>query len=175
MIIGLAGYAQTGKDTAAKALFSMSFTRFAFADILKDEVNDMLYAVGIADDTHNEEQKKFWRDFLVFWGRKRRQIQADYWITQLEKEIRLNNHRCKDVVITDVRYLNEVNWILESGGQIIRLHRPGFNAANEEERLSFMVIDQAILHSVTNVDNDGSIEDLHNKIKSLDFLNPKGA
>ena len=170
MIIGIAGYAQTGKDTAAKAL--VGFTRYAFADILKDEVNDMLYAVGVSDNTHNDEQKKFWRDFLVFWGAKRRKMQADYWISELNKALIISRHRIKNVVITDVRYLNEVNWILDQGGKIIRLHRPGVSAANEEERLSFMIIDQAVLHSVTNIDNDGAIEDLHDKIKSLDFLKP---
>jgi len=167
MIIGIAGYAQTGKDTAATALIDLGFKRHAFADRLKDEVNWMLEAVGHVIDTHKEDEKKSWRDFLVFWGAKMRKIRPDYWVEHLHKSI-----STKDVVITDVRYLNEVNWILNQGGTIIRLHRPGVTAANEEERMSFMIIDQAILHSVINIDNEGTIEDLHSKIKALDFLKP---
>ena len=175
MIIGLAGYAQVGKDTAAKALIDRGFTRFAFGDILKREVNDMLYAVGITDNVYNEEKKKFWRDFLVFWGAKRRAISKDYLITQIDQDINLRNDNLvnRGVVITDVRYLNEVKWIQERGGKVIWIHRPEYPPANKEEILSFYAIRQQAT-DIIDLDNNGTIEELHNKIKSLDFLNPQG-
>lgn len=166
MIIGLAGYAQVGKDTAAKVLIEQGFSRFAFADILKREVNDMLSAVGIADNVHNEERKKFWRDMLVFWGAKRRAISRDYWVTQLEESIRNWNLVGHDIVITDVRYLNEVKWIQEQGGKVIWIHRPEYPPANDEESLSFYAIRQQAT-DITHLDNDGTIEELHNKIKDV--------
>ena len=66
-----------GKDTAAQALIEQGFTRFAFADILKREVNDMLYVAGFNANFNEIEDKRFWRDLLVFWGAKRRAISKD--------------------------------------------------------------------------------------------------
>ena len=172
MIIGLAGYAQVGKDTAAQALIKQGFTRFAFADILKREVNDMLRAVEIRDDVHDEEQKKFWRDLLVFWGAKRRSISKDYWITQLEQDIQLQELVEHDIVITDVRYMNEVEWVQEQGGKVIWIHRPGYCPVNGEENMSFNVIRRRA-RDITHINNNGTIEELHNNIKSLDIVAPQ--
>ena len=159
-----------GKDTAAEALIDRGFTRFAFADILKQEVNDMLSAVGVTDNVHNEEQKKFWRDLLVFWGRKRRQINKDYWITQLERDMDFHPKRNRRAVISDVRYMNEVNWVQEQGGKVIWIHRPGYQPTNEEENMSFDVIRQQAW-DIINLDNNGTIEELHKKV--LDIVAPQ--
>lgn len=166
-IIGIAGYAQVGKDTAGRGLVEAGFQRFAFADVLKDEVNAMLRAVGIADDTHQELQKKFWRDFLVFWGAKRRAISPDYWIGKLEASIRSLH---VNIVITDVRYLNEVKWIESLGGQVIYLSRPGYGPANEEEKQSFDAIRSSA--NLVEVCNDASIPGLWSKVAKL--ISPTG-
>ena len=173
MLIGLAGYAQVGKDTAAEALIEQGFTRFAFADTLKREVNDMLRAVGFNVNFNEIEDKRFWRDLLVFWGAKRRAISKDYWITQLEQDIHLRELVEHDIVITDVRYMNEVEWVQEQGGKVIWIHRPGYYPANEEENMSFNVIRQRA-RNIINLDNNGTIEELHNNIKSLDIVAPQG-
>ena len=174
MLIGLAGYAQVGKDTAAEALIEQGFTRFAFADTLKREVNDMLRAVGFNVNFNEIEDKKFWRDLLVFWARKMRSIDRDYWITQLYQNINLRNDNLVDrgVVITDVRYMNEVEWVQEQGGKVVWIHRPGYYPANEEENMSFNVIRQRA-RNIINLDNNGTIEELHNNIKSLDIVAPQ--
>ena len=74
-------------------------------------------------------------------------------------------------MITDVRYINEVNWVQEQGGKVIWIHRPGYYPVNEEENLSFNVIRRRAT-DITHIDNNSTIEDLHNKIKSLDIKNP---
>ena len=132
----------------------------------------MLRAVGINVDFNEIEDKKFWRDLLVFWGRKCRQINKDYWVTQLEQDIQLRELVEHDIVITDVRYLNEVEWVQEQGGKVIWIHRPGYYPANEEENLSFNVIRQRA-RNIINLDNNSTIEELHNNIKSLDIVAPQ--
>jgi hypothetical protein len=45
------------------------------------------------------------------------------------------------VVVTDVRYKNEVAAILARGGKVVRLHRPGLGPANREEERSIAEIE----------------------------------
>ena len=115
MILGLCGYARVGKDTLCEQL--QNFQRVAFADILKLQVKQMLKVCGIEADLWGEDKEQ-WLDMLVFWGRKMRSRERDYWIKQLytrHAEAIQNDRVC----ITDVRYLNEANWVREHGGLVI--------------------------------------------------------
>ena len=137
-LIGLCGYAQTGKDTLGKMLIEKEgYKRYAFADALKKEVRSMLRELVIRADFNNPEDKAKWRDFLVFWGAKRRQMDRNYWIDVLDILIDFN----KPSVITDVRYLNEVEWIKEKGGEVYRIKREGYGPDNAEEEMSFSTIE----------------------------------
>lgn len=134
MLVGLCGYSKVGKDALAKEL--QNYERFAFADVLKKEVTKMLEKIGIEADLWGED-KEFWRDFLVFWGRKRRQIDRDYWIKQLI--MNMGSLEDRRIIITDVRYPNEVRFI-QSHGIVLGLDRPGYKPANEEEAISIKEI-----------------------------------
>lgn len=170
MLIGICGYARVGKDTAAEGL--KNFEKFSFATNLKDEVNIMLNSVLLDEvDMFEEEDKMKWREFLVFWGALRRRQAADYWVRMLDFQLKMSPFKNK--VITDVRYLNEVRYILDNGGYIIRLHRPGYKPANEEEHMSFAKIDNWLCSKtelwdklVFRIDNDSSIEHLHEGVKT---------
>ena len=131
MIIGIAGYSKVGKDTLCERL--QNYERHAFADVLKQQVTTMLKQVGIEVDLWGEDKEK-WRDMLVFWGRKMRSIDIDYWVKQLY--MRTGQDTEKRICITDVRYPNEVRWIKSKGGIVIGLERPGYGPANEEEAIS---------------------------------------
>ena len=135
MIIGLCGYSKVGKDTLCEQL--QNYERYAFADVLKHEVTVMLRAVGIEADLWGADKEE-WRDLLVFWGRKRRAQDRDYWIKQLY--IRMGPDIDKRVCITDVRYPNEVRWIKGKNGVVLGIERPDFYAANEEEGMTIREI-----------------------------------
>jgi hypothetical protein len=165
-IIGLCGYARAGKDTLAKAIIGERtgwyFSRFAFADELKDDVSkamrkalnaagqpvDMIYVAGIMSN-----KKEQIRPMLVGWGAGMRAIDPGHWIKRLEQMMRLTLARpidppsacasgrynpgfqrmtCRSV-ITDVRYLNEADWVRSLGGLVVWIERPGVFAANDEE------------------------------------------
>ena len=166
MIIGLCGYAQTGKDSLY-LMVQDKFKRFAFADLLKGEVISMLERVGINADFGSAEEKTFWRDMLVFWGRKQRQIDPDYWVDKVlcASDFEQVFHD-NDVIITDVRYQNEVNKIMELGGQVIRIRRPDFEANNEEELTTISIIDRKHPELPVLV-NDGSMEKLRDNFLGM--------
>lgn len=162
MKVGLCGYAQTGKDTAAEHL--VNYQRFAFADGLKTDASKMLAAIGIAADWRDGAFKARWRPLLVALGAGMRASHPDYWIKRLIYSIVTAGIGPRDnIVITDVRYANEVQWILGQRGVVVRVDRPDYGPANEEEERSFFEI-ESMYGSMPRVMNDGTPADLAQKV-----------
>lgn len=161
MIVGFCGYARVGKDTAASRF--VEYERAAFADRLKCEVLTMLKAIGIEPDFNNPEDKEHWRWLLVDWGAHRRSTDPDYWVKQLF--LRIAPIADKRIMITDVRYPNEVAWIHKHGGLVIGIDRPGYQAANDEERNS--ISDINVKFDLPWIVNDGSPADLEKQIRKI--------
>lgn len=187
MIIGLSGYARSGKDEAAKGLVELGFQRVAFADRLREFLYTLNPAVFPAkyvsfsplEETHAQTvqwviDKYGWddyknspwgpgvREFLQRLGTEcgRELIGQNVWVDAALKQC-YSDH--EGYVITDARFENEAQGIRARGGIIVRITRPGVTAANahvSETALDAWPFDAYI-------DNDGSIEDLHRKIHEV--------
>jgi len=141
MIIGLSGYARSGKDSVAEYLVQHhGFTRLAFADNLKQllyDVNPIILSGGdervqsFVDYFGWDESKKIpeVRELLQRLGESARErIGQDVWINAVLKEA----EGLDRVVISDVRYQNEANAIrFDAGGKLIRIIRYGVSSAND--------------------------------------------
>ena len=79
-IVGLCGYAKSGKDTAAEVLVRRGWARYAFADELKA---DLERAIGKPLVGMCPEEKEHWRPLMVEYGRVRRAQNVDYWVARL--------------------------------------------------------------------------------------------
>lgn len=151
MIVGLIGLAGAGKDTAALALTSIGYRRLAFADQLKYLAAQMGWN-GVKD----EKGRKLLQDL----GMAARQYNPNVWIE------RVANHPAftykNPMVITDVRFANEAEWVLKNGGILIRIVRIGLECDSHisETKQAEIAVDY-------EVSNDGSIEELHNKILAI--------
>ena len=143
-IIGICGYARSGKDTAAKGLIEDGWRRVAFADGLKSDVMSALVESAKRANLpktmwpqwrilEDPELKEKFRPLLVEYGRAMRALNPDYWIRRLAHCFVKGSGK---FVITDVRYANEAAWIREHGGAVIRVVRPMALAANSEEENS---------------------------------------
>lgn len=126
MLLGLCGYAGAGKDAVGSILTRRGYRRFAFADRLKQ----------VAHDRHgwNGEKDAPGRRLLQTLGEwYRREVSPSYWIDQLESAMEAEGYIAMwdNIVITDVRYLNEVEWIRSHGGRLWHVTRPGIEAAND--------------------------------------------
>lgn len=144
-LIGLCGYAQSGKDTAAANM--PNWHRFAFADALKADLLTLLADVGcnLSDADHKAKA----RPLLVAWGATARAFCPAYWIERLFRAVDFAQR--DRVVISDVRYPNEVLEILARGGQVVRIERPGIGPANSEEARSIGEIERMFcLPRITN-------------------------
>ena len=165
MLIGLCGYARCGKDSVADCM--KGFKKLAFATALKREVQRMLdVSSEKGGSVVDDKDKAKYRPMLVAWGQIKRNIKPDYWIRKLATTY--NRVCAEDIVITDVRYKNEIDWIHQMNGIVIMIARPGVGPANDEERRSFGEI---LAGDKTGIDytivNDGSLADLKLKTKAL--------
>lgn len=166
VIIGLSGYAQSGKDTVAGILVRQcGFQRVAFADTIRDfamaanplipywdghfPLARVINAVGYDEAKHNPEVRRFLQDL----GMAMRKISVDAWVNAAMRKVDASE---QPVVITDVRFPNEVDAIRARDGFMVRIHRPGVGQVNghvSETALDGHDMDFALV-------NSGTIEDL---------------
>ena len=168
MIIGISGFARSGKDT-----FGLSMQRIlkaykinaeinAFANILKQDIDSFLKEkFNISAFTKNDKEKFLIRPMLVAYGESKRIQNSNYWIDQIEEKT-----KNKLTIITDVRYENEAKWIIDNGGFLINLNRQKndgtyIEAPNQQEAENAPKV--ASLASFTivwqTVENKGLIDD----------------
>ena len=168
MIVGLTGYAQSGKDTVAEILSRRyGFVRIAFADKIRDVAYDLnpIVKPGLrlkdAVDEMGWEKAKIRipevRTTLQNLGMACREHLDDrIWVNQALRKFEAEKH----VVITDVRFTNEADWLRLNGAQIWRIRRTGIDAANDhvsESQLDGYKVDQIFL-------NGGTLEDLEHLV-----------
>lgn len=136
-LIGLSGYAGSGKDTAAAGLVAAGWQRRAFAD----RVRQVVYATdpiildgrkvaslaGMVDRIGWDEAKRHAqvRALLQQLGQAvRDQCGQDTWVRPVLAD------RTGPTVISDVRYPNEAEAIRTAGGLVCRIVRPGVGPVN---------------------------------------------
>lgn len=109
--------------------------RFAFADVLKKECDPLLKLnAGISSFTCVPREKELIRPLLVTYGTHiRRKLDPECWINKIKDDVLKKLDQGYYVFITDVRYINEVQWIQSEGGLILNIQREGVGPANSEE------------------------------------------
>lgn len=138
MIIGVLGFAGSGKGTVADILVGKGFKKESFADPVKDAVaaifgweRSMLEGDTPESREFREKQDDFWSDKLGYSVTPRYMLQLmgteagrdtfhpDIWIHSLMNRASKN----KNTVIADVRFPNEIDAIKEAGGFLVRVKR----------------------------------------------------
>jgi len=150
-IIGLSGVARCGKDTfcllAAKRLnkSKQAVMRCAFADNVKADLHQLLLKkAGISAYTNLDKEKELIRPLLVAYGTDlMRKVDEDYWIKRLDLTVKAAGQVDATAFITDVRYMNEVDWIKENGGVIVHITKDKSKPANEQEKINDPLIKEA--------------------------------
>jgi hypothetical protein len=167
MIIGLTGYAQSGKDEVAKILVEQyGYTRIAFADPIRNllyKTNPMLkegYRVQGLVDAYGWDKVKVnypeARDLLQRLGVAARDLFGDdFWIKQSLNDLKLFGG--ENYVFTDVRFPNEAVAIRGyDNAQIWRIRRNGVLPVNQH--ISEKAMDAEKVNQIFM--NSGSLEDL---------------
>ena len=208
MIIGFVGFIGSGKDTAADYLVNFhEFRRDSFANTLKDAVAavfgwDRVLLEGRTKEAREwrEQVDPWWAErlnkpnltprwVLQYWGTEvcRRSFHDDIWIASVENKMRKTTD---NIVISDVRFPNEIKAIHNAGGIVVRVKRgedpEWYDAAvsankgpdgNATWSLSKVKLEQLGIHASETswvggdidhtVWNNSSIDDLFDQIKNL--------
>lgn len=186
-LIGILGKKKHGKSTASNHLvIKCGYLELAIADVLKEGIkiwfgltNDQVY--GDKKEIIDEYWKVTPRFLLQKFGTD---IGRDYvskimpshvgknlWIMNLEKkylQLKKNNKDIK-IVISDIRYQNEIDFIRKHGGIIIKILRPNFTDNGD---ISYKLHkSETTIDKINDFDelllNDKTIEDLKYKLNLL--------
>lgn len=207
MIVGFVGFIGSGKDTAADYLVNFhGFRRDSFANTLKDAVAcvfgwDRTLLEGRTKEAREwrERVDPWWAErlnmpnltprlMLQLWGTDvcRNHFHDDIWIASLENKMRKT---ADNIVISDVRFPNEIKAIHNAGGIVVRIKRgpepewyqDAVNANAGPQNMSWLIsktnLEKLGIHSSETswvggdidhiVINDSTIDDLFNQIKGL--------
>ena len=180
LLIGISGQKYNGKDTIADYLVSnYGFIKLSFGSKLK-EMCKILF--GFTEEqlygSKKESCDEFWnitpREIFQYFGTDilRKDIQKiipnineTFWIKCVEKEINQItqiNPNAK-IVISDVRFINEVSMIKSLNGYVIRVIRPNIKQIDlheSEQQIPFLNVNSEII-------NDSSLDELYGKINKF--------
>ena len=111
MIIGISGYARTGKDTFGISLqrilktYKINCELIAFANVLKEDLDGFLLdKFNISAFTKKDEEKFLIRPMLVAYGESKRNQSPNYWIEQIEEKVK-NKLTIKSLIPKNVKSL----------------------------------------------------------------------
>jgi hypothetical protein len=172
ILIGTTGPAKAGKSTVARYLVEHGFLEVSFAAAIKRGVSTM-FDLDI-QDLEQPEVKEATLPWLgkspryllqtlgTEWGRK--MVAPDVWLILAARRIeRAKQAGHVGVIVSDVRFDNEADFILARGGELWRIWRQAATAvlAHESER----GINDS--YPVRGIMNNGSFADLYTRIDNL--------
>ena len=171
-IIGLSGYARSGKDTVADILVrDYGFVKVSFAEPMRDALYALNPRIGYGSSLQNIIDEYGWDGYKLFpefdeirelmqrlgteVGRK--MFGESFWVMAAEGIMLNHLNDGKNVVFTDVRFPNEAAMIEEyNDGEVWRVRRPGVFPANDH--VSETGMDDYEFDAY--IDNNGTLEDL---------------
>lgn len=170
MIIGLSGYARSGKDTVADWLcLNYGYKRMSFAQPMRDavyklnpyveggnRVTDLVDEYGWDVAKSNPEVRRLLQVFGTEVGRE--QFGENFWVQQAFDKLESTK-----IVFSDVRFPNEAQEIQQYGGQVWRVNRHNHTPVNTHK--SEHAMDNFMFKHV--IYNDGSLDDLLNDCEML--------
>lgn len=204
-IVGLVGFINSGKGSVASTLVeNFGFRQDSFAASLKDACSvifDWPRHMLEGDTTESRQ----WREIVdPWWSAKlgienfsprlalqlvgtdalRNNFNQDLWFLTLQNRIRKNPDQ--SVVISDVRFPNEIKFIQENGGTLIRISRGPNPAwyetammANKGNSIAKDIMEKTYTSAHFSewawvgskvdfeINNDGNLDDLKNKVKDI--------
>jgi hypothetical protein len=179
MIIGIAGKKGSGKDTLGLYISQKyGYIRYAFGDPVK-EICKILFSLS-EEQLHGNDKENittlgitpresfqkigtdFGRDIIHNMFPTLNCIKGNLWVEIFNSYYNKNNN--KNIVITDVRFQNEVDIIKKNGGKIVYLNSLYCNN-NDNHKSENDIIDYDII-----IDNKGTIQELYENFDKLKLI-----
>jgi hypothetical protein len=171
IIFIIAGKANCGKDTTAEIIDNYAMVKNLKAVNLQFSYYIKMYAKVLTGWTGEEETKP--RSLLQQLGTDviRDHIDNYFFINRIVGDIKVYSYYCDLITISDARLPEEVDTIANTFDNVykIKIERPGFEnnlTATEKKHRTEIGLDNYTNYDFV-IQNDGTIEDLNNKIKDL--------
>lgn len=179
-LVGMVGFAGAGKDTVADILTDDGWTRIAFADVLREALYRLDPLIPCGSQVHRLSylvDRMGWDRVKREMGEPRPLLQRlgteagrdllgeNVWVDAgMEKAAAVDG----PVIVTDVRFENELAAIRQRGGTVVYISRPGHGAVNDHpsERLASEFDSRERLPDV-RINNDQSIDVLASTVREL--------
>ena len=177
MIIAFGHRRRVGKDVATRALVDMlaernvPALRVSFADGLKEVCTDIFGWAGLQGPAFYEEYPREKEEVLpalglsprAIWievGNKLREVYEDVWL-----DLALNQPKGRKavIIISDLRYPNEVAKIRAAGGVIVKITRDSAPISNDVADAALADFDEWDM----TVSNNGTRDELRDQLVSL--------
>lgn len=193
-IIALCGFAGSGKDTVADYLVKHhNFHKLSFASVIKDIASiifmwdrNKLEGLTESDRLWREQVDEWWskqlnmpqltpRYVLRYFGTDlfRNHWHPEIWVKIIERKLSLYDN----IVITDCRFVNEINMLLQNNAKIIRVERNMPSWYYQYMNTNITPPEIGLLHeSETNwirckydyaLNNDSTLDCLYNNIRFI--------
>lgn len=141
-IVGVSGYAQHGKDSVADVLVETEgYTKVGFSYKMKEALVELNPSIPGMMHLNDLVRKEGWegakrsvevrRLLQVFGSTLRELVGEDVWIEALARSVKGiygPGPYAPKIVIPDVRFTNEAQWIRLVGGAIWKVTRPNFDS-----------------------------------------------
>lgn len=174
MIIGIHGRARAGKDSIANVIKeAFPFEKYSFAAPIKQACNlifgwDERHSDGplkeVVDPFWGFSPRHAYQTMGTEWGRKL--LRDDLWVKRCE----MLNQNGANLIVPDVRFPNELDFIRNQSGIMIFVKRP---AEGNEISLNTHASEAGLWHLMNEhdivIDNNGSSEDLFKKVVTQIF------
>jgi chaperonin cofactor prefoldin len=181
-LIGITGFKRSGKDTAGEYFINKGYIKYAFAGPLKKACKEIfMFSDEQTEGDDKEKHDNIWnisaiqlfqrfgteifRERLSDFYPEMENIKENFWTYRFKIWYQEQLEKNKDVliVVTDVRFDNEVDIIKELGGIIIKVERN--QVTNLDEHKSETSIGK-IKHDYL-VKNDSDIEKYYEKLAKI--------
>lgn len=198
MIIALCGFAGSGKNTAGEFLIEKGFIQTSFAKPLKDVVSIIFDWQRDLLEGETKESRLFRETPDDFWSKKlgysvtpryilqtigtdvfRKYFSDNIWIDCFEKQLEKNLSEGENIVVTDVRFYNEFEFLKKYNTKFIQINSPYSKPTwydilvNDFQLLKTMNIHSSEYEWFNNtnikyfIENDSSVENLYEKINAI--------
>lgn len=172
MRIALSGLKRSGKDTIGNYLIqNYDCKRYAFADEVKRLARELFLEEFIQNDKPV--------DLLQWLGNTMRQRNPDVWINRLATMIQLTKDPVPNLVVTDVRYPNEVQALKNLGFTIVKVQVPVEVSIERCKATEVNFTEELLLHESEQlaqsneryydyvIENTGTLEELYSKVEEM--------
>ena len=186
-LIGIIGLKNSGKDTMGNYLTTHhGFTKYAFANPVK-EICKSLFSLSdeqLEDRKLKEKMDPRWgispREMFQRIGTDFGQFTLFKLFPELNEKIKYREiwvklfeqwflkNKDKDIVVTDVRFMHEVNKIKSMGGQIVRIKR---DCDTSDSHISEMELNQINNRLIDwEIENNFELVDLYSQIDKIIYM-----